>query len=69
MNIRLTDAQIEQVLEGLTKEQFIDFLETDINQSVDWICEFIHRNIDSAAHQEQVLKSFPHIQLELELWK
>lgn len=65
MNIRLTDAQIEQVLRNLTKEQFIDFLEKDINKGVDWICEFIKRNVDNADQQEKIMRSFPYIQLEL----
>lgn len=65
MNIRLTDAQIEQVLRNLTKEQFIDFLEKDVNKSVDWICTFIKRNIDNANQQEQIIRSLPYIQLEL----
>lgn len=67
MNIRLTDAQIEQVLRNLTKEQFIDFLEKDVNKSVDWICDFIKRDVDKREHQEKITKSFPFIQLEL--WK
>lgn len=67
MNIKLTDAQIEYILRNLTKEQFVDFLEKDVNKSVDWICDFIKRNVDSREHQNRITSSFPFIQLEL--WK
>ena len=67
MNIRLSDAQVEQILRSITKEQFIDFLEKDVGKSVDWICEFIKKNVDKGEYQERIRKSFPFIQLEL--WK
>ena len=65
MNIRLTDAQIEQVLEGLPKDKLIDFLAEDVEKSVGWICEFIHLYVDSKTLQEKLKNSFPPIQMEL----
>jgi hypothetical protein len=67
MTIRLTDAQIEQVLRCLPKDKFIDFLAEDVETSVDWICKFIRIYVDSETLQNKLKDSFPPIQMEL--WK
>lgn len=65
MTIKLTDSQINCVLNSLSKQQFVDFLARDIEQSVHWICDFIFNYVDSKTLQDQILKSIPPIQMEL----
>lgn len=65
MTIKLTDSQINCVLNNLSRQQLIDFLARDIEQSVHWICDFIFNYVDSKTLQDQILKSIPPIQMEL----
>lgn len=65
MTLKLTDGQINCVLNNLSRQQFIDFLARDIEQSVHWICDFIFNYVDSKTLQDQILKSIPPIQMEL----
>lgn len=65
MTIKLTDSQINCVLNNLSRQQLIDFLARDIEQSVHWICDFIFNYVDSKTLQDQILKSMPPIQMEL----
>ena len=65
MTIKLTENQVFKVLDGLTKEQFIDFLAEDVERSVDWICNFVWNYVDSAELQRKLKDSFPPIQMEL----
>ena len=65
MTIKLTDGQINCVLNNLSRQQLIDFLARDIEQSVHWICDFIFNYVDSKTLQDQILKSIPPIQMEL----
>ena len=65
MTIKLTDSQINCVLNNLSRQQLIDFLARDIEQSVHWICDFIFNYVDSKVLQDQILKSIPPIQMEL----
>ena len=65
MTIKLTDSQINCVLNNLSRQQLIDFLARDIEQSVHWICDFIFNYVDSKILQDQILKSIPPIQMEL----
>jgi hypothetical protein len=65
MTLRLTESQVNCVLNNLSRQQFIDFLARDIEQSVHWICDFIFNYVDSKTLQDQILKSIPPIQMEL----
>lgn len=65
MTIKLTDSQINCVLNNLSRQQLIDFLARDIEQSVHWICDFIFNYVDSKTLQDQILKSIPPIQMKL----
>ena len=65
MTIKLTESQINKVLDNISKEQFIDFLAEDVESSVDWICDFIRDYVDSEILQHKIKKSFPPIQMEL----
>ena len=65
MTIKLTENQIFKVLDSLTKEQFIDFLAEDVENSVDWICQFIWNYVDSKELQDKLKDSFPPVQMEL----
>ena len=65
MTIKLTENQIFKVLDSLTKEQFIDFLAEDVENSVDWICQFIWNYVDSKELQDKLKDAFPPIQMEL----
>lgn len=65
MTIKLTDGQINCILNNLSRQQLIDFLARDIEQSVHWICDFIFNYVDSKTLQDQILKSIPPIQMEL----
>lgn len=65
MTIKLTDNQINCVLDHITKQQFIDFLADDVEKGVDWICDFIWNYVDSKTLQSKILKSIPPIQMEL----
>lgn len=65
MTLRLTESQVNCILNNLSRQQFIDFLARDIEQSVHWICDFIFNYVDSKTLQDQILKSIPPIQMEL----
>ena len=65
MTLKLTEGQIQSVLDHLSKDQFIDFLADDVEKSVDWICYFIKEYVDSKTLQNKIKQSFPPIQLEL----
>ena len=65
MTIKLTEHQINSVLNHLTKEQVIDFLANDVEKSVDWIGDFIWNYVDNARLQAKILKSIPPVQMEL----
>lgn len=65
MKIRLTESQVQSVLESLNREQLIDFLADDVEWSVDVVCEVIRKYVDSKTLQEKLKSSFPPIQLDL----
>lgn len=65
MTIKLTESQIQKVLDNITKEQFVDFLADDVETGVDWICEFIWNYVDSKTLQDKLLRHIPPIQMEL----
>ena len=41
MTVKLTEGQIQHVLNHVSSEQLIDFLADDVEKSVDVICKFI----------------------------
>lgn len=65
MTIKLTENQIFNILEHLSRQQIIDFLADDVETSVDWICDFIKSYVDSEILQNKIKQSFPPIQMEL----
>lgn len=65
MTIKLTEGQIQHVLEHVSPEQLIDFLADDVEKSVDVICRFIWDYVDSQVLQEKLKGSFPPIQMDL----
>ena len=65
MTIKLTENQIFNILEHLSRQQIIDFLADDVETSVDWICDFIKNYVDSEILQNKIKQSFPPIQMEL----
>ena len=65
MTIKLTENQIQRVLDHLTPEQIIDFLSEDVEKSVDVICKFLWNYVDSKTLQEKIICSLPPIQMEL----
>jgi hypothetical protein len=65
MTIKLTDSQVNCILEHMSRQQFIDFLADDIDKGVDWICDFIRSYVDSQQLQEKIKNSLPPVQMEL----
>ena len=65
MIIKLTEYQVQHLLDNLSKEQLLDFLTDDVEKSVDWICDFIKGYVDSEALQNKIKNSFPPIQMKL----
>lgn len=65
MTLRLTESQVQNILEKLSNQQIIDFLADDVEKSVDWICDFIRTYVDSEVLQNKIKNSFPPIQMEL----
>lgn len=65
MTIKLTEYQVQHLLDNLSKEQLLDFLADDVEKSVDWICDFIKDYVDSETLQNKIKNSFPPIQMEL----
>lgn len=65
MVIYLTDNQVQDVLSGISKKQFLDYLKEDVAESVDWICEFIHGCVESEELQNKIKQSFPPVQMKL----
>lgn len=65
MTLRLTEGQVQNILEKLSNQQVIDFLADDVEKSVDWICDFIRSYVDSEVLQNKIKNSFPPIQMEL----
>lgn len=65
MTIKLTDSQVNCILDHMSKQQFIDFLADDVEKGVDWICDFIWNYVDSETLQSKILKSIPPVQMEL----
>ena len=65
MTIKLTDWQVNKILDDLSSQQVIDFLAEDVEKSVDWICKFIRDYVDSEQLQNKIKKSFPPIQMTL----
>lgn len=65
MNIYLTDNQVQDVLSGISKKQFLDYLKEDVAESVDWICEFIQDCVESEQLQNKIKQSFPPVQMKL----
>ena len=65
MTLRLTENQVQNILDKLSKQQVIDFLADDVEKSVDWICDFIRTYVDSEILQNKIKQSFPPIQMEL----
>ena len=65
MNLKLTENQIQFIMQHLSKNQIIDFLSEDVEKSIDWICDFIKQYVDSETLQNKIKNSFPPIQLEI----
>ena len=65
MTIKLTESQIQHVLDHVSSEQLIDFLANDVEKSIDIICKFIWDYVDSKSLQEKIVTSFPPIQMDL----
>jgi len=65
MTLRLTESQVQNILDKLSNQQVIDFLADDVEKSVDWICDFIRTYVDSEVLQNKIKNSFPPIQMEL----
>lgn len=65
MTLRLTENQVQNILDKLSNQQVIDFLADDVEKSVDWICDFIRTYVDSEILQNKIKNSFPPIQMEL----
>lgn len=65
MTLRLTESQVQNILDKLSNQQVIDFLADDVEKSVDWICDFIRTYVDSEILQNKIKQSFPPIQMEL----
>jgi len=65
MTLRLTEGQVQNILDKLSNQQVIDFLADDVEKSVDWICDFIRTYVDSETLQNKIKNSFPPIQMEL----
>ena len=65
MTLRLTESQVQNILDKLSNQQVIDFLADDVEKSVDWICDFIRTYVDSEVLQNKIKQSFPPIQMEL----
>ena len=65
MTLRLTENQVQNILDKLSNQQVIDFLADDVEKSVDWICDFIRTYVDSEVLQNKIKNSFPPIQMEL----
>lgn len=65
MTLRLTESQVQNILDKLSNQQVIDFLADDVEKSVDWICDFIKTYVDSEILQNKIKQSFPPIQMEL----
>lgn len=65
MTIKLTEWQINKLLDSLSDQQVVDFLAEDVEKSVDWICQFIRYYVDSEQLQNKIRKSFPPIQMTL----
>ena len=65
MTIKLTDWQINKILDSLSGQQVVDFLAEDVEKSVDWVCQFIRDYVDSEQLQDKLRKSFPPIQMTL----
>ena len=65
MTVKLTEGQIQHVLNHVSSEQLIDFLADDVEKSVDIICKFIWDYVDSKTLQEKIVASFPPIQMNL----
>ena len=65
MTIKLTDDQLNSILDRITIQQFIDYLGDDVEKSVDWICRFIEEYVDSDTLQQQIKDAFPPIQMKL----
>lgn len=65
MIIKLTEYQVQHLLDNLSKEQLLDFLTDDVEKSVDWICDFIKGYVDSETLQNKIKNSFPPIQMKL----
>ena len=65
MTIKLTDSQVNCILDHISKQQFIDFLADDVEKGVDWICDFIWNYVDSETLQSKIFKSIPPVQMEL----
>ena len=65
MTIKLTEYQVQNILDKLSSQQVIDFLADDVEKSVDWICDFIRSYVDSETLQNKIKKSFPPVQMKL----
>ena len=65
MTLKLTENQVQNILDKLSNQQVIDFLADDVEKSVDWICDFIRTYVDSEILQNKIKQSFPPIQMEL----
>ena len=65
MTLKLTENQVQTILNKLSNQQVVDFLADDVEKSVDWICDFIRTYVDSETLQNKIKNSFPPIQMEL----
>lgn len=65
MTIKLTEGQIQSILNRLSKDQVIDYLSEDVEKSVDIICTFIYNYVDSKVLQDKLKAHFPPVQMEL----
>ena len=65
MTLRLTENQVQNILDKLSNQQVIDFLADDVEKSVGWICDFIRTYVDSETLQNKIKNSFPPIQMKL----
>ena len=65
MTLKLTEFQVNGILDKMSRQQFIDFLADDVEKGVDWICDFIHNYVDSKDLQAKIIQSLPPIQMKL----
>ena len=65
MTIKLTDDQLNSILDRMTTKQFVDYLSKNVERSVDWICDFIKEHVDNEQLQNKIANSFPPVQMKL----